>query len=102
MLNPQFILIAVSILPELIGAIAETVQAVQVNFSDAPPEQKKKEALEAAVKWYRAADNQFKFSDDIDRVVETEFLPGLIELIYKGMKHTPEEDLGELKELAHG
>jgi hypothetical protein len=93
LLNPQFVLLAVSVLPELIAAISETVQAVQVSFSNASPEVKKQEALQAACAWYDAADENLKFSDAIDAEVKGHLLPGLIEFVYKGMKHTPEQEV---------
>ena len=91
-LNPQFVLLAVSLLPELITAVAETVEAVQANLSDAPPEEKKRAALEAACAWYDAADENLKFSEAIDAEVKGQLLPGLIEFVYKGMKHTPAQE----------
>lgn len=98
-LNPQFAILAISLLPELIAAVAETVEAVQTNLSDAPPEEKKRSALEAACAWYDAADENLKFSPEIDTEVKGELLPGLIEFVYKGMKTTPEEavNLSELE-----
>lgn len=92
-LNPQFAILAISLLPELISAVAETVEAVQTNLSDAPPEEKKRAALEAACAWYDAADENLKFSEAIDSEVKNQLLPSLIEFVYKGMKHTPAKEL---------
>jgi len=101
-LNPQFIFLALAILPEIMGAISETVQAVSVNMSEASPDEKAAAAEKAVLEWYDAADENLKFSDSIDKAFKEDFLPGFIKLLYKGMKHTEPEQILMPEDLPHG
>lgn len=97
-LNLAFVGLAVAVLPEMIGAIAETIEAVQVQFSDMSGEQKAKEVEEAVLKWYQASDKIFQFPPQVDEDV-AKAIPPLVKLIYGGMKFTTEEQVLQIPDL---
>lgn len=57
----------------------EAVQYVQARLSHAPPEVRKKEALDFALASYDLVDNIFGFHEDVDHYVKTTLLPSIID-----------------------
>ncbi len=89
MFNLAFVGILLSTLPELLSAVAETVQAVEASGSDKPGPEKKKEATEAVVAWYKTTDKIGNFPESVDSVFEEQLAPALVEFVFNGLKFTP-------------
>lgn len=95
MFNLGFIGIAVSLLPELLSAIGETIQAVEAQFGPGNGEYKKQQVLEALQATYRVADAGLHLPDSVDKAV-ADGLPHLVELMFRGMSDTEQEAAHEL------
>ena len=87
-MNPIFLTTLVSLLPSLISAIGQTVEAAAAH--NKPGDEKRKEVIEAACAWYDAADAAFKLPDAVDDIVKNHAIPALVDLVYQGLKQTGE------------
>lgn len=95
MFNFGFIGIAVSLLPEMLSAIGETIQAVEAQFGPGNGEYKKQQVLEALQADYKLIDTGLNLPDSVDKAV-ADGLPHLVEVMFKGMKDTQQEAAHEL------
>ena len=91
MFNKDFLGYAAALLPSLIEAVGETVQAVQVHASDKSGEEKRKAAQEAANSLYDTLDKGFNLPESVDNAAKEFLIPGLMQFIYRGMKDTRKE-----------
>lgn len=90
--NFGFIFVLILLIPEMLKAVAESVEAAQA--SNKPGPEREKEAVEALVAWYEVARKAFPaLPVSLDAPFRDSLAPGLIKFMYRGFRDTEREGL---------
>lgn len=90
MFNFAFVGWALTLMPEFLATVAQTIEAVEAQFGPGNGAEKKREVVEAVTAAYKLLDKGFSLPDSVDQAV-IESIPNLVELLFRGMKDGPQE-----------
>lgn len=78
-----------ALIPGLVTAIKETIEAAQAQFSNQPGHVRRKEAIEAVSAWFDLAlkaNRQYQFTERMITYLKNTTIPDLVEVNYQDLK----------------